>query len=403
MAEGDQAAEGADWRRRVNNMRTLGFLRPASLDLRSAGEAVDRLKPGALQAAAQNPDHSEAGRGAAASALKGRGLALEPWQISVLGFVTREDLADGEKLFFGFGRKLRKFSGLALFAILLGVLALAVVAPAEMEQASQLGAENVEINLLGARIGSDALFSLIGLATITTFLLWLFASAFRRKPARVLLLRKFNNRALSNVLASMISNEMRPYGHVISLSDKHIRRDRWGWLSMATLGLANPLAAAWLIIGAPIRFVFRLFDRSAMGPAVVLNARDYRNLARRLRDRVGLNLQVATTSKEAFLVRTSDAWWKLIVRLMLDSCDAIVVDLSQVTDGTAWELDVIRDEDAAARCVFIALWGKGELAEAEMRRRGFEQVCHFYAPDGHMVKRAQFRDAMLGAMRATHG
>jgi hypothetical protein len=140
-----------------------------------------------------------------------------------------------------------------------------------------------------------------------------------------------------------------------------------------------------------------------MGPATVLNARDYRNLARRLRDRIGLNLQVAFASKEALPVRTSDPWWRLVVRLLMQSSDAVIVDLSRVTAGTAWELDVIRNENAAPRCVFIALWGKAEEAQDALQRWGFSNACFYYAPDGEMQQRNQFRAAMLEAMRATHG
>src|SRR5690606_10662702 len=207
---------------------------------------------------------------------------------------------------------------------------------------------------------------------------------------------------LAAPLERMIARELRPYGHTASLSDKFIRRDYFGWVQMALLSLSNPLAAAWFVIGLPVRFVWRLFDRSAMGPAVVTSARDYRNLARRLRDRMGLNLQVAMVRKEAFLVRTSDAWWKMVVRLLMDSCDAIVVDLSQVTAGTAWELDVIVEEGAAGRCVFVALWGRLEDAEAALAARGIDAVVHHYAPDGELQRRRPFRAAMLQAMRITH-
>ena len=232
---------------------------------------------------------------------------------------------------------------------------------------------------------------------------WLASSALRRRPARIALLRKFNERALSAPLERAIAHELRPFGHVATLSDRHIKGDAWGWLSTALLSFANPIAAAWFVIGAPVRLVWRMFDRSRMGPAVVLNARDYRHLARRLRDRIGLNLQVAFAPCEALPVRTSDAWWRAVVRLLLDSSDAVVVDLSRVGEGTAWELDLIRDEQAGARCVFISLWGKAEEAQAALQRWGFANTCFYYAPDGEMQRRAQFRAALMEAMRATHG
>ena len=68
------------------------------------------------------------------------------------------------------------------------------------------------------------------------------------------------------------------------------------------------------------------------------SARDFRNLARRLRERTGLNFEMIWTSKEIVLVRTSDLWWKRVISLLITSADVIVIDLSNVTQGTEWEL-----------------------------------------------------------------
>lgn len=382
MRQDDQAGTGGKWRIQLREMRTTRVLQSASPDPSIAARLSDRD----LRAALFNPDHSEAGHAAVAAEVQVRQITADPWRIAVPGFIRRGDLEKhGARLFFGAGRAWRKWSGIAFFAVFAALLC---------------GAAYVSRN--GAAVSDDAA-GLLAIALVAPLIIWFIASILRRKPARILLLRKFNMRHVSEPLERMLAQELRPYGHVASLSDKYIRRDRFGWLSMALLSLSNPLAAIWFVIGTPIRFLFRVFDRSAMGPAVVLNARDYRNLARRLRDRIGLNIQVALTSKEAFLVRTSDAWWQMVVRLFMDSSDVIVADLSQVTAGTAWELDVIRNEQAQARCVFVSVWGKAEEAEAALRARGFDSPCFHYAPDGEMQRRPHFRAAMLAAMRATHG
>jgi len=385
MNPANQAEAGGDWRMQLREMRTRSALRA---DAPSPDE-VRRLTDRDLRAAAQNPDHSDAGRAAAEAELRARSVSTGRWQVAVPGFIRSQDLARGERLFFGWGRGVRVWSGALIYIALLALLAAAglaetgVIAPLEQTL-------------------SDDQFGFIGLALLAPFVIWFAATCLRRRPARVLLLRKFNVRDLAEPLERMIARELRPYGHVASLSDKFIRREYFGWVQMALLSLSNPIAAAWFVIGLPIRFVWRLFDRSAMGPAVVLNARDYRNLARRLRDRIGLNAQVALVSKEALLIRTSDAWWRMVVRLLLDSTDAILVDLSQVTAGTAWELDLIAEEGAARRCVFVALWGKLDEAEAALKARGIEAPVFHYAPDGEIQRRPPFRAAMLAAMRATH-
>ncbi|PZO52723.1 MAG: hypothetical protein DCF16_08560, partial [Alphaproteobacteria bacterium] len=318
--------------------------------------------------------------------LRARSISADRWRLSVPGFIRAADLQRrGDKLFFGWGRATRLWSGRGVFIGFLAIFALAFAR-----------------ELTGVPANAEEIGMVVGAVVLWLAIIWFIASALRRHPARVLLLRKFNERHLSEPLERMLASELRPYGHIATLSDKHIRRERFGWLQMALLSLGNPLAALWFVIGLPIRFVWRLFDRSAMGPAVVLNARDYRNLAQRLRDRIGLNVQTALVSKEAFMVCTSDAWWRMVVQLFMDSSDAIVVDLSQVTQGTAWELDVIATERAAPRCVFVALWGKLEEAEAALRERGISAVVHHYAPDGEIQRRGVFRAAMLAAMRATH-
>ncbi len=415
MSGADQAGAGDDWRMQLRDMRTQSALRAPD----PAPDALRRLSDRALRAAAHNPDHSEAARAAAEAELRARNLSADRWRLTVPTFIRATDLDKGDKLFFGWGRALRVWSGASVFAALLLIFAAAFWMTVQTEASERCLREGtcqgeiIEFTLTGEAAEAwaevepgwhvdDAIYGAIGLTVLVPLVIWLLASILRRKPARVLLLRKFNRRDLAEPLERMIAHELRAYGHVASLSDKFIRRDYFGWVQMALLSLTNPLAAIWFVIGLPVRFVWRLFDRSAMGPATVTSARDYRNLARRLRDRIGLNAQVAMVSKEAFLVRTSDAWWKMVVRLLMDSCDAIVVDLSQVTAGTAWELDVIAEENAAKRCVFVALWGKLEEAEAALAARGIAAAVHHYAPDGEMQRRRPFRAAMLDAMRATH-
>lgn len=399
MNSDDQAIPTSDWRQLLRKMRTLAGLRALKPD----HGALAPLDAEDLAAAAENPDHSEAGRAAAVEAARERGLELMRWRLEVPGFVRPADLARGELLFFGWGRAVRAWSGRVIYLSFLLILALAFVAEFLRDGSLRLPP--------GATSGDQAVFAhvieevwgpSIGIVTLAALLVWFFASAFRRRPARVLLLRKFNVRALSVPLERMMARELRPYGHIASLSDKHLRHDNWGWLSMAMLSISNPLAAIWFVIGAPVRFIWRLFDRSRMGPVTVLSARDYRSLVRRLRDRIGLNVQIAVGAKEAFLIRTSDAWWRIVVRLLMDSSDAILVDLSQISEGTAWELEVIREEETAARCVFVSLWGKAEEAQSALARLGLPNTCFHYAPDGEIQRRAEFRSAMLAAMRATY-
>jgi hypothetical protein len=414
MKGADQAASRGDWRMHLRDMRTLSGLQNGA----PPEDEIRRMPDRVLRAAVQNPDHSEAARAAAEAELRARSISAERWRLVVPGFIRPADLERrSDKLFFGWGRAVRVWSGRAVFALLAAMFVYALLeVRGEEQRYAEVATALAQCVASGACSQAEADAELAGLTDaapplwatfaalgwLLALLVWFFASALRRHPARITLLRKFNVRHLSEPLERVLSHELRPYGHIATLSDKYIRHERFGWLQTALLSLGNPLGALWFVIGLPIRFVWRLFDRSVMGPAVVLNARDYRNLAARLRDRIGLNVQAAMVSKEAFMVRTSDAWWRMTAQLLMDSSDAIVMDLSQMSEGVGWELDLIRESRAARRVVFIALWGKLEEAEAALAARGIDAVVHHYAPDGEIQRRLQFRAAMLAAMRATH-
>lgn len=198
---------------------------------------------------------------------------------------------------------------------------------------------------------SAALFG-VGFAALVLLVVWL---ALRLKPARVCVVRP----ALVTArvpLRCAIAAELRPYGHVVSVA-------------------------------------------SGVEGLVVKSAADYRARAAEMHNRVAQNLHNMGTRRETLALSATDQWRPLVLNLLLDSSDAIVVDLS---DGGSWALEAIQREGVTARCVFVALWGRLEEAEAALRAAGLSQRCFPYAPDGEMQRRPQFRAAMLEAMRATH-
>lgn len=192
----------------------------------------------------------------------------------------------------------------------------------------------------------------IGFAALV---LWIGALVLRLKPARVCVVRAELELARAP-LRGAIASELRPYGHVVSLAGR-------------------------------------------VEGMVVKSAADYRARALEIGNRIGLNLTNMGTRRETLALSATDQWRPLVLNLVLDSSDAIVVDLS---DGGSWALAAIQAEGAALRCVFVALWGRLEEAEAALRAAGLSQRVFPYAPDGEMQRRSLFRAAMLEAMRATH-
>ncbi len=341
MKEADQAAIRGDWRMHLRDMRTLRTLQDGA----PAEDEIRRMPDRVLRAAVQNPDHSEAARAAAEAELRARSITAERWRLVVPGFLRARDLEKGERALRS--QWVRGWSKGLFVLVNLPIAAVVASQPFAREVAA-------------------AAFALMLLYAA----LYLLLIALRRRPVRVLLMRKFDQSHLSTPLNALMRDNLVDYGHVIEFSDRHLPATQ-----------LNQLNA---------------------GHGAVLNARDYRNLALRLGNRTSLNVRAALSGKRALRVRCTQAWWRTTAHLLGDSSDVLLVDLSQVATGVPWELDLVQELGAEQRCVFIALWGKLEEAEATLAARGINAVVHHYAPDGEMQRRLQFRAAMLIAARATH-
>jgi hypothetical protein len=352
MKSSDQADSGGDWRVQLQDMRTISAMRAGS----PHPDEVERLSDRALRAAALNPDHSEEARAAAAEALRARRLSPEPWRVRVPSFLSARDLERGDALFFGMGRATRRVSGA------LAILAATSVGVALLNRSYWMGVYDRDeiaagdvpavFNLLS--VGDTALY-LAGYVLLLSATVWLLSSLARAKPARICVVRSEGVMTRPS-LRRAITSELRPYGHVVSLA-------------------------------------------SGVEGLVVRCAADYRARAHEMRNLVTQNFHNISTRRETLALSANEAWRPLVLNLLLDSSDAIVVDLS---DGGSWALEAIQREGALARCVFVALWGKLEEADAALQAAGLSQRCFPYAPDGEMQRRPQFRAAMLAAMRATH-
>lgn len=169
--------------------------------------------------------------------------------------------------------------------------------------------------------------------------LWFFASLLRLHPARVCYVR-----ARANHGARRFTRELRPYGHVI---------------------------------------VYRAGGRAG----------DARHVASSLHNRLALNLRALCSDQQTLTLSAAPEVTQLLAR----SSDALIIDLS---NGRPADWDMIQGE--AARCVFVSAWGAHAQAETAFAGLGVPGQCFFYAPDGEIQRRGQFRTAMLVAMRAAH-
>jgi hypothetical protein len=322
MKSDDQAGTGDAGPMQPEDMRTIGALRTGA----PSAEVMARLSDRLLRAAAQNPDHSEAGRAAAAEVLKSRGVILTPWAVAAASFIDAKDLSRGEALFFGTGARFRAaLGGLAVLA------ALALVAVSALAQS------------LPRTTVAGCVWAAFGFSV-----LWLAASLLRRHPARLCFVR-----ADASNGAGRFVRELAPYGHVIG---------------------------------------FRAGE-----PGSVRDAASYRKAVASLRNRLLLNLRTLLTDRETLSLSAAPAWVAMIAQLLTRSSDAVIVDVSRGAP-LAWS----EIAPQASRCVFVSAWGQQQQAEAALAALGVEGPCFFYAPDGEIQRRRQFRAAILAAMRAAH-
>lgn len=389
----------AQYKQRLKAWKTRGFLKtnkPLTPRQRDELHAMSSLE---LAAAARNGSHSETGRAAAEERLKQIGGKLEEADLVVPGFVKPAPPEKLMKRFFGWTRQVRVWSGwLILLWVIISFAAIAYASEQEADallQARDAGLITNEEFFSSARDLTDEEYEqaykdypmeisafksqnnlrdvllqrakpteagrkmaqaesigqiAVSLLILTT-LIWFVFSIFRTQPARLLLLRKFNDKKISKSMTRLMSQELRPFGHMVTLSDKHIKRSRWAVIG--NIIPSNFAHAALIIFWLPIRLTLRQFNRAKYGPVWVGSARNFRSLAKRLRDRLALNLEISLTSqKEAFIIRTHDNWWKEVVKLIMNSSDVIIADLSYVTSGTEWELERLNSTGKWRKTVF---------------------------------------------------
>lgn len=412
------------WRRTVDLYRAHSSFRKRSHDPVRMTKAMGRLSDDELRVAAILPDHSDSARAMLAEEIVRRGIQPEAPAATVPSFLGYEDASGLERAVFGGAAKVRSvaFAAGVLLFVVIAVLIVWNIAAGEHQVATALSQGRITPEEAATYPGGtyektppqlrdDAamkpivLREQIGINVAGLWapcvLLYFLASWFRSKPVRILLLRKFNDPRLGKLYRGLAKLELLPFGHVIALSDRHVKR---GFrLSLALLAAVSPAQLALQISMAPVIFLLRLTDRTRWGPAYVANARDYRLLARRLHDRMELNLQT-TFSSYAYLVRSTDAWWREIIRLFMQSADVIVLDVSKVTEGTSWEIESIDRYKLWNRVVAIGSREDAAAAEIvmrDLRARGLPSPLCYYDRTGNMLARPDFRIAMFDALKAS--
>ena len=162
---------------------------------------------------------------------------------------------------------------------------------------------------------------------------------FRNHSGRILLLRPFGHKQMTLSLKKVIWWYLAPFGHVTTLSDRNYKPN------LFLDGLFKVFAYLRFIVGPIVRPSYRL--------ASVKTEHSYFMLANSLTKKYRLSTLSLSCGAQAFNVRTIDDWWKACVNLLLNSSDIVVMDVSRVSTGSAWEIERLQSTGFLKNCIFI--------------------------------------------------
>ncbi len=152
-----------------------------------------------------------------------------------------------------------------------------------------------------------------------------------KQPLKFLVLRPFNRQDVSRVLRRVLLEEVSPLGHCYTLADATIR--------------ISPLQRLPLLYGQLTFFTFRA--RKIVSPHHLAA------LARAMKRRVLRNINWAVSRDKLFPVASVDAAWQACVQRLVAECDAVIMDLSGVSENIQWELNLLRDTAVVENTVFL--------------------------------------------------
>jgi hypothetical protein len=237
--------------------------------------------------------------------------------------------------------------------------------------------------VIGSKGEDDESAKSLGGILVLLLLTGLYICGFQFKPLalRILLLRPFGQKKMTDVLKRFVLNSIGKTGYVYTLSDRNYR--------------PNPFLS---LLGFVSDFVVLLLSplfRNSIRVASVRSTRSFRRLERFLTKQLRPSLFAFQNGGQAFNVRCSDDWWKICVLMLMHSCEVIVIDLSMVKEGTAWELKALRDMGILSKCLFVV--GEDQLTIARNRLEQeyfgdpFKPVIYTYRSSGELADDLQFQ------------
>jgi hypothetical protein len=223
------------------------------------------------------------------------------------------------------------------------------------------------------------MFALAGLASLP----------FRNRTLRVLLLRPFGERKMTRALKHFVRKNPGRVGNVFTLSDRNYKPNL-----LITILWRLPAE------GLDLLFIFLIGPLMGHSKRIASVKREgkFRKLERHLLRQYSPAFWSFMSGNQGFNIRSSDPWWQMCIHMLMHSCEIIVVDLSKVKAGTAWELEQLHRKAILDKCIFVV--GEEHIADVgDVLERYFspdeQPTVYVYSNAGKLIKAHDY-DARFG-------
>lgn len=194
---------------------------------------------------------------------------------------------------------------------------------------------------------------------------------------RILLLRPFGRPQMTRPLKRVVVRHLAHRAHVYTLSDRSYRPNTFGVL--------------WNIIAAGFRYLVGIVTRPSFRVGAVSNEPSFIAFASRISDRLTPSIRKMFGGGQACNIKTSDQWWRHVIDVLIHSADIIVMDISRVGGGSAWEIVQLDIRNALDRTIFIAEDRYAEGAFDVIDKylpEDIEIAIHVYGNNGRFIDQA---------------
>ena len=208
-----------------------------------------------------------------------------------------------------------------------------------------------------------------------------------RNRVRILLLRPFARPRITLALKRVVTRNLGPLGPVFTLSDRNLKPN----FLLTIIGYFS-----WI----PLLLVGPLVRPSYMLARVWAEGR-YLDLVNHLTAKFRLGAMSFVIGNQAFSLRSTDAWWQSVMDLLMNSSEIIVMDVSHVGKGSAWEIHAIEQWGLLGKCIFVVEeqgLQEGKAAIEGLLPRALQPELLIYNQSGVFGDRAKLRSVLEGAV-----